>query len=247
MPLDNQPRHPFLSLIKETYEIIAEKFSHTRSRVWDDLAIFLKYVRHGDRVLDLGCGNGRLSELFALRHVEYFGVDNSPALIKLANEKYPDKLFIVADALALPLSENYFDVVTSIAIMNHIPAEFQQLYLENILKVLRPGGWFLMTNWNLWNTENKKGIQAFQFDKENLTDEEFLEKYMVVRSQLKENEVITIWNNERPLYYYAFKKDELESLLNAHGFAVEKCFYSKKGAEADLDSGENIITIARKV
>lgn len=57
-------------------------------------------------VLDLGCGYGRLSELFPSN---YQGVDFSPDFIKLAKEKYPKQSFQVADMKHLLFENSSFD------------------------------------------------------------------------------------------------------------------------------------------
>jgi len=44
------------------YNRIADDFSRTRSHVWEELRVLEKYIQPGDKVLDLGCGNGRFYE-----------------------------------------------------------------------------------------------------------------------------------------------------------------------------------------
>ncbi|PIX02803.1 SAM-dependent methyltransferase, partial [bacterium (Candidatus Gribaldobacteria) CG_4_8_14_3_um_filter_42_11] len=44
-------------------------------------------VKDGDKVLDVGCGNGRLVKAFENKKISYLGVDNSEKLIKLATNQ----------------------------------------------------------------------------------------------------------------------------------------------------------------
>ena len=77
-----------LSETEKGYNLISGKFSQTRKRFWDELDFIGDYAETGKRVLDFGCGNGRLLELIGKKDVEYVGLDASEELINLANDKY---------------------------------------------------------------------------------------------------------------------------------------------------------------
>lgn len=61
----------------------------------------------GSRVLDAGCGYGRMCELFD--PVDYHGVDFSPDFIRLAREGYPLHQFTEANLKSLPFGDGEFD------------------------------------------------------------------------------------------------------------------------------------------
>lgn len=69
------------------------------------VATIRKLIPMDAKVLDAGCGYGRMSELFN----NYLGVDFSPDFIKLASEKYPNKDFMRANLKELPLKDKSFD------------------------------------------------------------------------------------------------------------------------------------------
>jgi len=222
----NHSNDDLLNLNKRAYDKIAPTFSASRSYVWPDLESFKKYIKDGDRVLDLGCGNGRLLALFEGKKVEYLGVDFSERLIEQARQSWPDKQFEVMDALNLRLPDNSFDVVLCVSVLNHIPRDKQDLFMSNVRRVLKPEGVLLMANWNLWNVFNKKSVWFNGLKKD----------------------VMTVWKggreNER-LYYYAFTKRELKNGLERGGLAVEQNFYSKKGKRSSWLFGENVVTTAK--
>jgi trans-aconitate 2-methyltransferase len=93
-----------------------------------------------ERVLDAGCGSGRVTRLLAERvpngHV--IGVDASPSMIELAREALgPDTELIVSDLLDLELDEPV-DAIFSNATFHWI-LDHQRLF-ERLRATLRPGG-----------------------------------------------------------------------------------------------------------
>jgi trans-aconitate 2-methyltransferase len=52
----------------------------------------------GDRILDLGCGTGQLTDKIATFGAEVRGIDHSPAMLEKARQNYPHLQFDIADA-----------------------------------------------------------------------------------------------------------------------------------------------------
>jgi SAM-dependent methyltransferase len=75
------------------------------------------------RVLEVGCGSGCYSEVFATLlpgGVRYTGVDYSDAMIARARLHYPSIAFEVGDATALPYPDGAFDIVFNGVSLMHI-------------------------------------------------------------------------------------------------------------------------------
>jgi len=75
------------------------------------------------RVLEVGCGSGYYSEVFATLlkgGVRYTGIDYSDAMIVRARTQYPLAAFEVADAIRLPYDDGAFDVVFNGVSLMHI-------------------------------------------------------------------------------------------------------------------------------
>jgi len=239
-------KNEWIETNRQSYNTIARDFSATRNRVWQDLELFLKYIQDGNKVLDVGCGNGRLVELLGRKKIDYFGVDISDKLIEQAYQEYPDYKFIIGDALHLKLSEK-FDVAVSVSVLNHFPKEQQRQFVKNIVEALKPNGYLLLSNWNLWNAESKKSLMVFEEEKTYMEEAEFVKKYGVTKYDLGDREVLTLWGDQQHLlYYYAFDVEELRVLLSDCGLIVEVAYYSKEGVEVEKSVGENIICVARK-
>jgi 2-polyprenyl-3-methyl-5-hydroxy-6-metoxy-1,4-benzoquinol methylase len=236
-----------MTLTKNSYEKIAADFSASRKFVWPDLGIFLDYVKDGDRVLDLGCGNGRLSELFKNKKISYLGIDPVKGLIAEAKKKYPKLDFKFGDILTFKTTEK-FDAIVCAAVLNHLPGEELQLTaLKNILKLLKPGGCLLMSNWNLYNTKNPKGIAKFKGIVDLANARNFEKSYGIKKTELRDRDVLTKWGDGKVLYYYAFDKTELNRLVKASGLKVVENYYSLDGQISVKNKGANIVTIARAV
>ena len=110
------------------------------------------YVKPGTRVLDLGCGEGRVTRaLLGVRALVHACDPNTQALEKLRSSITSPNLTVTeGDARALPLPDNFFDVV--IFAFNGIdmihPESGRLKALEEIKRVLRPGGHFLFSSHN---------------------------------------------------------------------------------------------------
>jgi|Deesub1362B_J571_1020462.scaffolds.fasta_scaffold00760_14 SAM-dependent methyltransferase len=91
----------------------------------------LRYVHPGQKVLDVGCGEGVLSLLMAQKGAIVTGVDLSLPNVKAARCKADEAklpiVFGVADAENLPFGDDSFDVVVSSHILEHLPNLVQGL------------------------------------------------------------------------------------------------------------------------
>lgn len=138
---------------RKDYNAIAEHFSSTRVRPWNEMRQFAEYVQPGQTVLDLGCGNGRLLDALPTP-LNYVGVDLSEALIEQARSKFVDHSsqpqFTVGDMRDLPFDDASFHHVFVISSLYHIPSRIErQRVMNEVARVLKPGGYVFMTNWDL--------------------------------------------------------------------------------------------------
>jgi len=237
--MDKKYAEYLLVKTRQDYDRIAEYFSTTRAFLWRELIPLMKYVRPGDKILDLGCGNGRLFSLLKDRNIEYVGVDSSKELIKIAKEKNKEgnPKFIVEEALDLPFSENYFDRIYSIAVLHHIPShDFRLEFLREVKQILKPKGLLILTVWNL--AGRKVGFRL-------------LVKYTILRflgkSKLGVRDVFYPWKTSKnktlaQRYVHCFKKSELEDLFREVGFKVKDSGFIARGKSKEA----NIYLVAEK-
>lgn len=102
-------------------------------------------LKAGDRVLDLGCGVGRLTVPLARMHPEcsFIGVDISPEIIDRAwevNELRPNLDFKVGDGRTLPGDVGQLNAAYTMITFQHMPLEAVQGYIKDIADHLVSGG-----------------------------------------------------------------------------------------------------------
>jgi trans-aconitate methyltransferase len=90
-----------------------------------------------NRVLDLGCGTGVLTNEIARFAQKVIGIDSSAAMIEKATAAYPDLDFRIIDACSMQW-ESCFDVVFSNAVFHFIKT--QDVLLKNINRALVKNG-----------------------------------------------------------------------------------------------------------
>jgi SAM-dependent methyltransferase len=104
----------------------------------------------GERVLEIGCGTGCDLLQFAKHGAEAVGVDITPEHIRLARERVGQLAEVrQAEATTLPFPDNSFDYVYSHGVLHHI--DDPRRVVEEIFRVLRPGGRFNVHVYALWS------------------------------------------------------------------------------------------------
>lgn len=117
-------------------------------------------LKPGDRVLDLGCGEGRHTHgLHMLEGIEAIGVDMDVASLKKAREglaTLPQRReggpqttqFLVGDATRLEFADNAFDALICSEVLEHLPD--YNAALAEIRRVLKPDGRLCITVPHAW-------------------------------------------------------------------------------------------------
>jgi len=225
-----------LDKVKQDYTAIAAEFSQTRLSLWPELQPFRKWVKDGDNVLDLGCGNGRLLELFQGVDIRYTGLDSSAQLLTIAASRCPGPKvsFVRGDVLSLPFAENSFDALYAVALLHQIPSSSLRLkVLGEAYRVLKKEGILILTVWNLWQKRYFKYILKTIFLKIfGRTELDF--KDAVIPWKMKDGTVI-----ER--YYHAFTSRELRKFAQRAGFSILEAGFARRDAKRF-----NLYLIAKK-
>ncbi|PLX22051.1 hypothetical protein C0584_00800 [Candidatus Parcubacteria bacterium] len=228
--MDNNTEKRLLNIVKSNYDIIGKHFSETRKKeIWPELKKIAKQVEENSKILDLGCGNGRLLRAFDSKNLEYFGIDQSESLIEEAMKQFPNDHFLVGDILDLSkidLKKNKlpkkFNFIFSIAVLQHIPGKKKRIeFLRTLKNYLEPDGVIVFSNWNMWEIPKYKKLVYRTF---------FLK--ILRKNSLDFGDVLFDWKNSKgetvsQRYYHAFRKYELRSLFKKAGYKVRKNYKDK--------------------
>jgi len=154
------------------------------------------------KLLNIGCAHGPDFLPFK-QGFDLYGVDFSTEMLKFAR-KYSQKFgfaveLTLADVCHLPYPDETFDWAISVATYHHIRGEGQQAALNELRRILKPGGEAFITVWNRWQP----------------------------RFWFKPREVAVPWRKKGKTlyrYYYLFSYPELGRLVKKAGFQVIKSF-----------------------
>lgn len=189
--------------VKDVYNYIAKEFDNTRYRPWSCVENFLDKVPEKSSIGDIGCGNGK-NMLYRTDCYNY-GCDFSSELVDICLEKNLN--VIEGDILEIPFEDNQFDYTICIAVIHHLSTREKRIKaIEELKRVTKKGGQILILVWAL---EQEKESRRKFVKQENFVD----------------------WKDKKgnllgKRYYYVFKENELETLVN-NSELIEKSFYEK--------------------
>jgi 2-polyprenyl-3-methyl-5-hydroxy-6-metoxy-1,4-benzoquinol methylase len=158
----------------------------------------------GKRVLDVGCGEGRMCRWFASQSAIPTGLDPTPELLAEARAQHPEGEYVQAGAEKMPFEDASFDVV--LTYLTLIDIEDYGEAIREMARVLRPGGRLVIANLNSFATTRPRAWYSNeQGEKIHLAVEDYYEE----RAMLLSWAGVSIYNWHRPFESY------MQALLGA--------------------------------
>jgi len=233
--MDEETIERLLTLNREFYATFARPFAGSRPVSDPALTCILPYIPQRARVLDVGCGNGRLATLLDRERpgVTYLGVDAVPELVELARVQAGQITtvaveFRVADVArpgwggALPGAP--FDCAVALAVLHHIPGfDLRVGVLREIAGLLNPSGCLVLSTWQfLESARMRRKIVDWA-------------GVGIVEEMLESGDYLLDWKREgRGLRYcHLVDETEVERLAAGSGFRVRETFRAG-GREGNL-------------
>lgn len=202
------------------YDAFAREFSQTRQKMWwNEFSLLFPLVEKTDRILDLGCGNGRLRKFLTsemLLDGNYFGMDASRELLEIARQDFPRDHFFLGDfTKKFPFGGQNFEVIAAIASFHHLLSPKDQLrFLTECSRVLKPNGMLFLTSWNVPQKYFWKNFLTFHW----------------------KNWRVPFGRDHHERIYRRTSIKELTNILKKSGFDVLRC---------ELFENRNFVAIAR--
>lgn len=218
------------------YAAHADDFSATRDHPWPgwERACLPPGCTPPARVLDVGCGNGRLGAWLA-RHgpIAYSGLDVCEALLDAARAALPAEARLLQRDLCDPregatdaaLPDERFDLVCAFGLLHHVPGFAQRRRLVRALATrVAPGGRLALAFWRFAERE--------RFERRRLDWQQFA---AIDPDRLEPGDCLLAWGDGgASRYCHAADDREIEQLLEGHPLARRDDFVAD-GREGDLN------------
>ena len=154
-------------------------------------------------LLELGCGEGRGVELLEPKCDQYLGLDKIAEVIESLSQKFPKLDF--RQAVFPPFSdldESHFDTIVSFQVIEHIKND--KLFLEEIYRVLKPGGMAIITTPNIKKTLTRNPWHVREYTASELEE--------LAKSIFDTVEMKGITGSKRLWEYYEQNKKSVERI-----------------------------------
>jgi len=233
-----------LQQVREHYNTIGQHFAETRKKkLWPEILPFLENIRSGMKVLDVGCGSGRLLSELSDKKIKYLGLDFSEVLVKQAKKRFPSRRFWVRDVTDKSgwRQVGQHKVTICLGVLHHIPDRARQHeVLRQMFLHTKPNGLMILSVWNLWQLrfwgQHLKQLPG-KISHGNLS-------YLWVPYAVSDGQKI-IKKVDR--FTKAFLPGELLRLVKQVGYQVDTFYYaSADKTHLPIWQGRNFCLLARK-
>lgn len=136
----------------------AKTFTHPVNVDW-----LREHLQTDARILDYGCGYGRVAAILAEHGYQVTGVDFAATMIAKAQDLYPQLCFQQIDPPKLPFADSSFAAAVLFAVLTCIPAnDDQRTTIAELHRVVRPGGLLYVSDY--WFQPDPRNRERYDRD-----------------------------------------------------------------------------------
>jgi ubiquinone/menaquinone biosynthesis C-methylase UbiE len=221
-PPHKEPEENFLPLNQDRY---VEFYSLEMDAFSKDIAFYQKNMPNASRVLELGCGTGRISRALSSSHT-MFGLDLSHAMLQQAKQNRKlEAGYVCMDMTQMAFQKPFDHIIIPYNTLNLLQSRTRTIdCLRQIHKLLPPRGTLLFQVYIIGKEMHETGdIKRFQFQIFPLPAESGKLIKESIRSFNPEKEAITLEERYRLRPTAPGKaKEDLRHTLHLSGFSFEK-------------------------
>ncbi len=178
----------------------------------------MKYMKKGDKILDIGCHDGAFLNVLGKAGFDIFGQEVNIELAEYVNKQL-NITVNTSDLASLNIKEQY-DCISALSVIEHVP-NIEDV-LSKINSLLRPGGYFLV---EVPNVDSYQSLVIHYFFSQTLN----------------------FWFHPTPpIHLWEFNKKTIEKLLNKFGFSVVEMHTSEPFEGKDMAKYPEGYHIARE-
>ena len=147
-------------IVRRGYDALALKYHRQRDLAGhrQEVEDFLRRLPRKAKVLDAGCGSGKVAAVLLRRGLAVTGIDLSAGMLALAARIAPRATLLPMDMRALRFPREAFDGVLALYSLIHVPRRDHARVLLGFRRVLRPGGLLLVV---LGRTDAPRDLDDF--------------------------------------------------------------------------------------
>ena len=116
------------------------------------------------KVLDIGCGVGLIHPYLVDEVGQLEGVDISEPSLEVARKNNPGVSYAVYEGQCIPYPDGSLDVAFTICVLHHVPPAQWISFLQEMKRVLRPGGKAIIIEHNPFNPVTNYIVRTCELD-----------------------------------------------------------------------------------
>lgn len=197
--------------------------------IMDVLLRLRKKLGNSDaRLLDLGCGDGRLAPMWqAVMGAEAYGLELSPQAVQTAQQMFPFLRYTQGDAVNTGYDDSYFDIVVCQEVLEHI--EEQNRLVNECNRIIKDGGYLVLTTPNKYYFDRRKGGNYSQQPIENIIDRDTLYNLLSPHFEIQSFETLIYASGDYGIYRFITNRYWLAILRRLGAEHAWKRYLLKKG------------------